>query len=53
MPDKTRRYPADAAKTHLVKLIEHTSKEANRLLHIGATQQVPVRGCTAVIVLCE
>jgi hypothetical protein len=42
MPEKPRRYPADAAKAHLVKLIEHATDETNRLLQIGATQQVHV-----------
>ena len=51
MPEDPSRYPADAAKAHLVKLIEHASEETNRLLQIGATQQVPVWGCTVVIVL--
>jgi hypothetical protein len=53
MPEKPSRYSADAAKAHLVKLIEHATKEANRLLQIGATKQVLARGCTAVIVLRE
>jgi hypothetical protein len=53
MPEKPSRYPADVAKAHLVKLIKHAGKETNRFLQIGATQQVRVRGSTAVIALCE
>ena len=55
MPEKPSRYPADLTKVHLVKLIEHASKESDRLLQFGATQQVHLRGCAAVFVfvLCE
>ena len=47
-------HPADAAKVHLVKPIEHTTEETERLSQISATQQFhwQVRRCTSVVV-CE
>jgi len=46
----SRCHPADEAKAHLVKLIEHATEESDRPLQIGTTRQAQVRRCTPVIV---